>query len=253
MAPENLKVDTDALKQAGAKFLAASDAIPEAPAAYTPAGSDPLSARIAELAPQFLAPIASGLPALKTATSQFAKNISAVADRYASTDAQLHSKLSAQVGGSGGGGGAGGGGAASAGAGVASGVGGSGSGAAGAASQSAGQLGQMMQIPMQIASQAAQIPQQVMGMAGQLPQTAMQGVQQIAEQVSQVAGKAGGGEKSEDKPEEEKDREGRHRREDSPEEAEPAAGAAPGTTPSEQAPEDPHRHASPRTSSESVL
>lgn len=249
MAPENLKVDTDALKQAGANFLAASDAIPEAPAAYTPAGTDPLSARIAELAPQFLAPIASGLPALKAATSQFAKNISAVADRYAATDAQLHSKLSAQVGG----GGAGGGGTAS---GVAGAVGGSragAAGAAGAASQGAGQLGQIMQMPMQMASQAAQIPQQVMGMAGQLPQTAMQGVQQIAEQISQVAGKAGGAEKPEDKPEEEKDREGKHRREDSPDAAEPVASAAPGTTPSERAPEDPHRHASPRPSSESVL
>ncbi|MBI3226949.1 MAG: hypothetical protein HYZ39_18040 [Mycolicibacterium cosmeticum] len=253
MAPENLKVDTDALKQAGANFLAASDAIPEAPAAYIPGGTDPLSARIAELAPQFLAPIASGLSALKAATSQFAKNISAVADRYAATDAQLHSKLSAQVGGSGSGGGAGGGGTASAASGVAGAVGGSGAGAAGAASQGAGQLGQMMQMPMQMASQAAQIPQQVMGMAGQLPQTAMQGVQQIAEQISQVAGKAGGAEKPEDKPEEEKDREGKHRREDSPDAAEPVASAAPGTTPSERAPEDPHRHASPRPSSESVL
>lgn len=262
MAPETLKVDTTALAQAGENFLSASQAIPEAPSGYTPSGSDPLSTAVAAVAPQFLAPIVTGLPLLKAETNQFAQNIKTVAERYAATDALSHAKLAAQVGGSGaaGAGASGAGAATDASSGVTSGVGGS---SASAASQSAGQLGQMMQIPMQVASQAAQIPQQVMGMAGSLPQTVMQGVQQVAEQVSQVAGKVGGSEKP-DMPaddaqenQEDKDREGKHRREEPQDEAAQPAGAAPAEPHSERAPEtgprDNHRHASPRQSPESVL
>jgi hypothetical protein len=249
MAPETLKVDTTALSQAGDNFLTASQGIPQPPTGYTPSGSDPLSMAIAAVAPQFLAPIAAGLPVLKAQTAQFAQNIKTVAERYAATDAQSHAKLSGQMGGGSGNGG-GGGSAGSPASGVAAGVGGPAAGAA----QGAGQLGQMLQMPVQMASQAAQIPQQVMGMAGSLPQAAMQGAQQVAEQVSQVAGKAGGPEKPDGKPEEAQDREGKHRREESPE---PNAGAAPAVPNAERVPDpvsgDAHRHASSRQSPENVL
>lgn len=255
MAPETLKVDTTALSRAGDNFLAASQGIPEPPAGYSPSGSDPLSMVIAAVAPQFLTPIRAGLPVLKAQTTEFAQNIKTVAERYAATDAQSHAKLSGQMDG---GSGSGGGGGASPASGVAGGVGGP----AADAAQGASQLGQMLQMPMQIASQAAQLPQQVMGMAGSLPQSAMQGVQQIAEQVSQVAGKAGGSEKldgqPEDKREDAKEREGKHRREDPQEESpEPATGAAPAATNAERVPEqvagDAHRHASSRQPPENVL
>ena len=52
-------------------------------------------------------------------------------------------------------------------------------------------MGQMMGMPMQMASQAAQIPMQLAGMAASIPQGIMQGVQSAMQQVGQMAGGAG--------------------------------------------------------------
>jgi hypothetical protein len=54
-----------------------------------------------------------------------------------------------------------------------------------------GQMGQMMQMPMQMAQQAAQVPSQMMGALGQIPQTVLQGVQGIVEAAKQGADKPG--------------------------------------------------------------
>ena len=44
------------------------------------------------------------------------------------------------------------------------------------------QMGQLMQMPMQMAQQAAQIPMQLAGMAAAIPQAMMQGVQSAVQQ-----------------------------------------------------------------------
>ncbi|HEY6576169.1 MAG TPA: hypothetical protein VI029_14820, partial [Mycobacterium sp.] len=65
----------------------------------------------------------------------------------------------------------------------------------------AGQLGQMMGMPMQMAQQAAQIPMQLASMAASIPQGIMQGVQSAMQQVGQMAGGAGEKDPELDQPE----------------------------------------------------
>ena len=59
-------------------------------------------------------------------------------------------------------------------------------------------MGQMMQMPMQMAQQAAQIPMQLAGMAAAIPQAMMQGVQSAVQQAGQLSEMTG---EDEEKPE----------------------------------------------------
>ena len=52
-------------------------------------------------------------------------------------------------------------------------------------------MGQMMQMPMQMAQQAAQIPMQLAGMAAAIPQAMMQGVQSAMQQTGQISEMSG--------------------------------------------------------------
>lgn len=199
MAPEPLSVDTERLAGAGQRFLAAANSIPDAPAPYVPEGTDALSAAIAAQAPKVMAPVAAGLPDLKASTTKFAQNVINAARAYQAAN-QQHAQ---DIGRSGAGipqpgsGGSGTGGAA--------GPGASG-GSAATSATSAGQMGdlsqfgQLMQMPMQMASQAAQMPMQMAGMMGVLPQSLIQGLQgplQQLSQISQMGHKSGDGQAGE--------------------------------------------------------
>ena len=119
----------------------------------------------------------------------------------------------------------------------------------------AGQLGQMLGMPMQMAGQAAQIPMQAMGMAASIPQGIMQGVQSAMQQVGQVSGMSGTGVEDAEKSKESEQRgDGiEEKPEESPpaRQSEPAAeagagdGASAGNTGGERAPQ-PDQPASPR-------
>jgi hypothetical protein len=178
-AGDTLRVDPDMLSQLGSQLETSANALPEPPAPFTVTGEDAISAAIAAKLPALETPIIEGLPAVKQAAAQTASNIVAAAGKYESTDEELAAAYEKQQFSGGGAGGAGGGAV-----GVASEA--AGSGAAG------GAMGQMMSMPMQVASQAAQMPQQVMGAMSQIPQSGMQGAQQIVQMATETGKDAGG-------------------------------------------------------------
>jgi|GEM_PF-5320319 len=101
------------------------------------------------------------LQKLKGDISDFANNLTEAAKRYAATDQHLGGRLGQpDLGRNGSSGQPGGGTTPAAGGGL-------------------GQMGGMMQMPMQMAGQALQAPMQAVGMLGALPQTLMQGMQSL--------------------------------------------------------------------------
>ena len=236
-----LRVDPPELTSGASGLEAAANGIPEPPAPFTSTGTDALSARLSSLTQELESPLIAGLPATKAEALANAQKILQAAGIYEQTDEQIADEvrrategLDPAAGGVPGGGGAGSGGVGAPGAGGASpavGAGAVGAGGANAAG-GAGQLQQMMGMPMQMAQHAGQMAQQV-------PQGIMQGVQSGMQQVSQLAGgmgqkddsKAGGEEQQPAPAQDDKldDRDkGRHA---APE------GAAAGTNNAERAPE----------------
>jgi hypothetical protein len=176
-----LKVDPEQLAKLGGQLLSAAGDIPAAPPPFTVTGTDAISQAIAEKLPGLEGPIQDALPQLKGDASTTASNVVTAAGRYASTDAQLASNYeqhqfdsAARAGGS---------------------MGGATSAASGGG-DAMGQMGQMMSMPMQMASQAAQLPSQIMQAASALPQSVMQGVQQIGQMTGGLGHAGGGSEKS---------------------------------------------------------
>jgi hypothetical protein len=233
---------------AGASGLEdAANSIPEPPAAFTSTGTDALSAILSTLTQEKESPLIAGMPATKADALATAQKIVQAAGIYEQTDQEIADEVRRALEGvdSAAGGAPGGGGASPAvGAGAAGQAGGAGSagGSQAGGAGLAGQLQQMMGMPMQMAQQAGQ-------MAHQVPQGMMQGVQSGMQQVSQMAGgmgqkddsQASDGEQrpvpAEDEKPDDKDK-GRHA---APE------GAAAGTNNAERAPEAaPPKHAPTR-------
>lgn len=113
-----------------------------------------MSVRIIAEAPFAEGPIILELPVIKADAAQTAKNVISAADRYEQADEMLGRRIEqSQIPDANGSPDTGGMDAAQ---------------NAGAAQ--AGQMGEMMGMPMQMAQQAAQLPMQMMGMAAALPQ-----------------------------------------------------------------------------------
>ena len=166
-----LSVDPEELSAAGGALLSSAGELPEAPAPFSPAGEDPLSAAIIGQIPAVEAPIATQLPLIQAQATSTAQSVVNAARVYAETDARngaaIHEQM--QVRPTPPGTGSGGGGLPS---------------AAGGAADSMG-------MPMQMAGQMAQMPMQVMGALGSVPQGIMQGAQQAGQQVQQMVGQFG--------------------------------------------------------------
>lgn len=177
--PPPLSVNPEELSAAGGALLNAANHLPEAPAPFTPVGTDPLSVAIIGQIPAVEVPIATQLPLIRAQATTTAENVQNAAQAYAATDARNGAKITQQMHnvpetpgmGSGGGG-------------LAAGTGGAGG---------AGSAGQMMNTPMQMAGQMAQMPMQVMGAVAAVPQGIMQGAQQAGQQVQQMVGQFGQG------------------------------------------------------------
>ncbi|BBW99731.1 hypothetical protein BST36_25070 [Mycolicibacterium moriokaense] len=178
---EDLRVDTALVRQSGAKLQTIAGLIPEAPAPFSPAGTDALSTAIAGKVAEVVDPVIAQMPITKEELTRYAQNVMAAADRYDATDRQIAEDILKRLGlldetvGAGGG---------------APGTPVSGGTPAAAPAAGAGQtdqMGQLMQMPMQLAQQAAQIPMQLASMAAAIPQAIMQGVQSAAQQASQMA------------------------------------------------------------------
>jgi len=187
-----LRVNPEELTSGATGLEAAANGIPEPPAPFTATGTDALSAILSSLTQSKESPLAA-MPATKAEAIANAQKILQAAGIYEQTDQQIADEvrrategLDPAAGGAPGGGGAGaagGGVPAAAGASPAVGAGAPAAGGANAAG-GAGQLQQMMGMPMQMAQQAGQMAQQV-------PQGIMQGVQSGIQQVSQLAGGMG--------------------------------------------------------------
>ncbi len=196
---EDLRVDTALVRQSGGKLDTIAGLIPEPPATFSPAGTDALSTAIAGKVAEVVDPVIAQMPVTKGDLRRFAQNVMNAADSYDATDRQIAEEILKRLGlldeaaGSGGGGSSGG-------AGSTGGSGGGATGAPGAPSSTAGsagspaaggggadQMGQLMQMPMQMAQQAAQIPMALAGLAAAIPQAMMQGVQTAVQQASQMA------------------------------------------------------------------
>jgi len=167
---EDLRIDTGLVLESGGKLDAIAGAIPEPPAAFSPTGADALSTAIAGKVAEVVDPVLAQMPQAKEALTRYAQNVIQAAHAYDSADRQLAEEILKRVEAFD----------------KSVGAPGAGSGPADAAQQ-AGQLGQMMQMPMQLAQQAAQIPMQVAGMAAAIPQAMMQGVQSAVQQAGQVS------------------------------------------------------------------
>ncbi len=186
---ETLRVDTALVRQSGGKLQTIAGLIPEAPATFSPAGTDALSTAIAGKVAEVVDPVIAQMPITKDELTRFAQNVLTAADRYDAGDRQIAEEILKRLGlfdeaaadGRGGGPAGGGGGAPTTGA-----VQQAGSPAAGAGQSD--QMGQLMQMPMQMAQQAAQIPMQLAGLAAAIPQAMLQGVQSAVQQASQVSG-----------------------------------------------------------------
>ncbi|MGO4444519.1 type VII secretion target [Mycobacterium sp. 2YAF39] len=185
---ETLRVDTALVRQSGGKLQTIAGLIPEPSATFSPAGTDALSTAIAGKVSEVVDPVIAQMPIAKDELTRFAQNVLAAADQYDAGDRQIAEEILKRLGliddaaGAGGGGSTGAGMSAPA-AGAAQQAG---SPAAAGAGQ-ADQMGQLMQMPMQLAQQAAQIPMQLAGMAAAIPQAMMQGVQTAVQQASQMS------------------------------------------------------------------
>lgn len=229
---EDLRVDTALVRQSGGKLDTIAGLLPDPPAAFSPAGADALSTAIAGRVSEVVDPVLAQMPIAKDELTRFAQNVIAAADSYDATDRQIAEEILKKLGmledaGAGGGSQAGGGAAGSTGAG----------GSQAAGSPAAGgqdQMGQLMQMPMQLAQQAAQIPMQLAGMAAAIPQAMIQGVQTAVQQATQMAQSGEGEEKL---PEDEVLTAEEAREERPEEKAEPQSEAAPGNSGGERVPD----------------
>ncbi len=255
---EPLRVDAPLVRESGAKLELMAGEIPAPPPVFSPAGADALSTAIAGRVGEVVTPAVTALPVTKEELTRYAQNVLAAADTYDSTDRRLAEEILKRLGefesaqGSGGAGLAPGG-AAGAGAPRAAGAASTGAGTAGApaagGADQAGQLGQMMGMPMQMAQQAAQIPMQLAGMAAAIPQGIMQGVQSAMQQMGQLSDMAGTDDEQLDGEEAERQNESAEERPDE-EQPEPTTSpdsqqAAPGHTGGERAPEPQRPEAQP--------
>lgn len=180
---EDLRVDTALVRQSGSKLQTIAGLIPEPPATFSPAGTDALSTAIAGKVAEVVDPVIAQMPITKEELTRYAQNVMAAADRYDATDRQIAEDILRRLGlldevtgASGGAPGM----PVSVGDGQQAGVPAAGAG-------QADQMGQLMQMPMQLAQQAAQIPMQLASMAAAIPQAMMQGVQSAMQQASQMS------------------------------------------------------------------
>lgn len=191
---EDLRVDTALVRQSGGKLETIAGLLPEPPASFSPSGADALSTAIAGRVSEVVDPVLAQMPIAKDELTRFAQNVMAAADDYDAADRRIAEEILKQLGildeAAGGGSPAAG---AASGAPPSAGSGTAGAPAAGAAQSD--QMGQLMQMPMQLAQQAAQIPMQLAGMAAAIPQAMMQGVQTAVQQASQMAQSGEGDEK----------------------------------------------------------
>ena len=228
---EDLRVDTALVRQSGGKLATIAGLLPEPPASFSPAGTDALSTAIAGRVSEVVDPVLAQMPISKDELTRFAQNVMKAADSYDGSDRQIAEEILKRLGiledavADGGSQAAGGGTPGS------TGLGAAGSPAAGGGQD---QMGQMMQMPMQLAQQAAQIPMQLASMAAAIPQAMMQGVQSAVQQATQMAGSGEGEEKL---PEDEAltPEEAREERPEDKVAAEPEA--APGNSTSERVPD----------------
>jgi hypothetical protein len=173
---DSLRVDPERLSHHGNQLVDAATGLPPAPTRFVESGTDPLSEAIRDKLPGIEDPIQEALPKLKAEATKTANNIVTAAGQYQRTDEELASKYDAhrfdgRVG---------------------SGAGSAGSGGAGGG-DAMSSMGQLIGMPMQMASQAAQLPSKALGALASAPQSVMQGVQQLG----QMAGGASGAGKSE--------------------------------------------------------
>jgi hypothetical protein len=239
---EDLRVDTALVRQSGGKLETIAGLIPEPPASFVPEGVDALSTAIAGRVAEVVDPVLAQMPITKDELTRFAQNVVQAADHYDASDRQIAEEILKRLGlfEESGAGSAGGNATGAAGAPPAS-AGSAGQPAAGAGQSD--QMGQLMQMPMQMAQQAAQIPMQLASMAAAIPQAMMQGVQSAVQQASQLAQGS-----DEDKVPGADEAAADDEREERPEdEAEPQAeGAAPGDSGGERVPDaSPHEPAPP--------
>ncbi len=149
--------------------------VPPVPA--IPPGADPMSVMLATIAPEIATAVTEGVAEALAREERFSANVTGARTSYQNTDGAAGQHIQ------------GAGGLTEPGGVAAAGVGSTNAGASPAGQ--AGQLGQMMGMPMQMAQQAAQIPMQLAGMAASIPQGIMQGVQSAMQQVGQIAGGTG--------------------------------------------------------------
>ncbi|MCV7301770.1 hypothetical protein H7J93_19280 [Mycobacterium barrassiae] len=227
---EDLRVDTALVRQSGSKLQTIAGLLPEPPATFSPAGTDALSTAIAGKVAEVVDPVIAQMPITKEELTRYAQNVMAAADRYDATDRQIAEDILRRLGlldevtsASGGAPGA-----------PLSAGGAQRAGAPAAGAGQADQMGQLMQMPMQLAQQAAQIPMQLASMAAAIPQAMMQGVQSAVQQASQMS------ELSAEEPLDDEDAELAEGVVDEPSEetSEPTSGeAAPGGVSGERVPE----------------
>src|SRR5829696_6986330 len=169
MVDQHLRLNEEALNWDPAEVT-----VPSVPA--IPPGYDPMSVMLATIAPEIATAVREGVAEALAREQRFSANVTGARTSYQNTDgaAQQQIQGSGELAEPGS---------------IAAGVG-STNAAASPAGQ-AGQLGQMMGMPMQMAQQAAQIPMQLAGMAASIPQGIMQGVQSAMQQVGQMTGSAG--------------------------------------------------------------
>jgi hypothetical protein len=207
---EDLRVDTGLVSKAGSDLQTIASAIPQPPGVSRPSGADALSTAIAAKITEVVDPVVAQLPVVKQALQQYAQKVETAAKIYDNVDRMISEEIQRRVeefdekfgtGSSGASGhasngssGAGGGGprtgAPAAGTPTAarSPAGAEGIGVSTAAASQSGQAGQMMQVPLQMAQQAAQVPTQMMGMAGAAPQAISQGMQTVTQRNSGMSG-----------------------------------------------------------------
>lgn len=180
---EDLRVDTALVRESGSRLQTIAGLIPEPPATFSPAGTDALSTAIAGKVAEVVDPVITQMPITKDALTRYAQNVLAAADRYDATDRQIAEDILKRLG------------LLDEATGASGGVpgpplaagGGQQAGAPAAGAGQADQMGQLMQMPMQLAQQAAQIPMQLASMAAAIPQAMMQGAQSAMQQASQMA------------------------------------------------------------------
>jgi hypothetical protein len=148
--------------------------VPGVPA--VPPGSDPMSVMVAAIMPGIATAVTKAVAETLAREGRFDANLSAAGSAYQNTDGASQQQIQ------------------SAGGAIEPASAAAGTGAAQSAGSAAGQGGQLGQM-MGMAGQAAQIPMQMMGMAAAIPQGIMQGVQSAMQQVGQMSGMGGQGEK----------------------------------------------------------